>query len=356
MVCHLVRGMKARQIATSVGCLDLVGELGEELRSEGVEVTNYHRKPGLDLGLPGRIARAVGAGDHDLVHAHQYTPFFYGALAKLRRRTPLIFTEHGRFYPDEPSSKRRLFNAVFGGRADRITAVSEGVRESLRRVEGLPAERIEVIYNGVDLSDFVTDRSARREIRKSIGLPPDVEVIGTVGRLDSIKNQSLLLRSVARMHGKDGGPHLVIVGDGEEGPRLEELARELGISERVTFLGERKDVNRLLTAFDVFALTSLSEGTPMTLLEAAATRLPIVSTAVGGIPEILRDGEEALLVDGPGDESTAEGLAGAFSRVLSDPELARSLGESAERRARRDFSLDAICDRYVEMYESVTVH
>ncbi|MBI4605063.1 MAG: glycosyltransferase [Planctomycetes bacterium] len=363
MVCCLARRLRNEGLGVAIGCLDLAGELGEEMAAEGFPVDLFSRKPGLDIALPARIARTVRARRCDVVHAHQYTCFFYGVLAKLLTGTPLVFTEHGRFHPDLPSLKRRLFNRVFAGRADRVTAVSRRVRESLARVEGFDPERIEVVYNGIDVERLAAERGARERAREVLGLPLDARVVGTVGRLDAIKNHRLLLGAFKLVSERVPGALLVLIGDGPERDRLRSLAGELGIGGSARFAGQRRDAGRLLAAFDAFALSSFSEGTPMTLIEAMAASVPIVATTVGGVPEILRDGEEALLVGGtpPAFPDAASLLASehtrrfaeTLGRVLTDTPLAAALAGGALERARRELSLDAICEKYVSLYREV---
>lgn len=363
MVCHLARKLRELGNEVAVGCLDAVGDLGERLAGEGFAVEAYGRRPGFDARLIWKLRRSVRKGRFDVVHAHQYTPFFYAALAKTLTGVPLVFTEHGRFYPDLPSAKRRLFNRVFAGSANRITAVSRGVQESLVRVEGFAAERIEVVYNGIDLAKFAPRSAAGKTAARSmLGLPTQARVIGTVGRLDSIKNQPLLLHAFSLVLKRAPDAHLVIAGDGPEMEKLRTVAARLGLVDRAHFLGQRSDVDQIYAALDVFALSSFSEGTPMTIIEAMAASTPIVSTGVGGIPEIVADGEEALLVQGippavegesgPGAREYVERFAAALERVLLDPALAQKLASRGKARAHREFSLEAITARYHDIYRS----
>jgi glycosyltransferase involved in cell wall biosynthesis len=359
MVCHLARRLRVEGHDVAIGCLDLVGELGLGLEAEGFPVELYGRKPGLDLGLPGRIARAVKRRAFDVVHAHQYTCFFYGVLAKMLTGAPLVFTEHGRFYPDRPSVKRRVFNFLFSRRADRVTAVSNGVKESLRRIEGFAADRIEVVYNGIDVDRLARSAAAAKGVARSrFGVPPLAKVVGTVGRLDPIKNHALLLHAFAAVARRMDDALLLIAGEGPELDRLRALSASLDIEGRVRFLGKRSDIDQVLAALDVFALSSFSEGTPMTLIEAMAASVPIVSTAVGGVPEIVRDGVEGLLVSGTPSDLTrgdreneyVDRYAAALIRALTDPACAAELARHALARAKSDFSLDAIAERYVAIY------
>jgi glycosyltransferase involved in cell wall biosynthesis len=352
MIAALARWLHREEVGVEVGCLDLVGSLGETLRSEGVPVVCYGRRPGKDLLLPWRIAQHVRRRGVQVVHAHQMTPFVYGMLAKTITRVPLILTEHGRFHPDVSSPTRRGFNRLFASSLDRITAVSQAVRETLVAVEGFAPEAIEVIYNGIEIERFSSIGPSRGEARRQLGIPAGALVVGSVGRLHPDKNHRLLLRAAARLRSQGVDVFVVIVGDGPERAVLATLADELGVAGHTIFLGERTDVERILPAFDAFALPSKTEGTPVTLLEAMAARVPIVATAVGGIPEILQDGRDACLVTLEGENAVAE-LAAALLAVLSNPSLARETAERAFARVQRDFSAPAIFQRYLELYRDV---
>ena len=352
IIAALARWLHREGVGVEVGCLDLVGSLGEALRSEGIPLVCYGRRPGKDLLLPWRIARHVRRRGIEVVHAHQMTPFVYGMLAKTITRVPLILTEHGRFHPDVSSPTRRAFNRLFASSLDRITAVSQAVRETLVAVEDFAPNAIEVIYNGIDIERFSSVGPSRDEARREIGIPAGALVVGSVGRLHPDKNHQLLLRAAARLRSQGVDVFVVIVGDGPERAALATLAEDLGVSGHASFLGERTDVERVLPAFDVFALPSKTEGTPVTLLEAMAARVPIVAAAVGGIPEMLEDGRDARLVTTQGGDAVAD-LAAALFAVLSNPILAREIAERAFARVQRDFSAPAIFQRYLELYREV---
>lgn len=359
MACHLARRLRTRGLAVAVGCLDVVGELGLGLADDGFEVVCYGRRPGFDARLPLRIARHARRFGADVVHAHQYTPFFYGALARPLAAAGLVFTEHGRAHPDPPSRKRRAFNRVFAPLAGRVTAVSAGVRDALCSVEGFDASRIEIIPNGIELEPFAA--VTRDEARRLLSLDATTPVVATVGRLDPVKNYPLLLEAFRRLRETIPDALLLVVGDGAERARLEALAAQLGLGDSVRFLGRRRDVHRLYAAFDVFALSSFSEGLPMTVIEAMAASVPVLATDVGGIREAIRDGQDGVLLPPPPFDTDphrrseyATAFATALASLLRDEPGRKRLTAAALRRARERFSLDAVCDRYQEAYAAVT--
>jgi glycosyltransferase involved in cell wall biosynthesis len=340
---HRLRG----NLEPTVICLDAVGQLGEDLRAEGVDVVSLGRKPGRDWRVALRMARVIRERKLDVVHAHQYTPFFYAALAKLAYpRFRLLVTEHGRHYPDHVYPVRRAMNRLLLDRlADAVTACSKFSARGLCHSDGFSGARIRVIDNGVAISEYGASWNKAAAKRK-VGLEPDRRYLMHAARHHPVKDQATLLEGFAL-----AAPHLrdfdlLMVGDGPLRPALESQAARLGIADRVRFLGVRRDVPDLLRASEVFVLSSLSEAASLTLMEAMATALPSVVTRVGGNPEIARDEMEALHFD----RGDAEGLAAQLERLVRDPELARSLGMAARLRAEEHFDLDRTIAEYYRTY------
>lgn len=350
LVVETIRRLGAR-IRPTVCCLDDLGSLGAALRDEGVHVEVLGRRPGLDLRVPRRLARVLHARGVEVIHAHQYTPFFYAALAKLRLagRPRLILTEHGRHFPDVVSGRRRSFNAWALSRlADRVNAVCGFSASALASHDGFPRDRIEIIPNGVELDDF-TPGLSRDAARRAARLPDEGALIVSIARFHPVKDQATLVRGFAAAIRHVPHARLILAGDGPLKPELEQLARTLGVSGRVHFLGVRTDVPLLLQAADVFCLTSLSEAASLTVLEAMAAARPIVLTDVGGNPELVRDGHEGLLV--PRGDTDAVGAA--MVRLLTDRRLAQRLSAAAASRARSEYPLSATIGRYYQLYEEL---
>jgi glycosyltransferase involved in cell wall biosynthesis len=347
LVFETIRRLGGR-IRPVVFCLDRVGQLGEELERSGVPVIAFGRQPGLDWRLFGRLAREIRERQIDVIHAHQYTPFFYSSVAaRLARRRPrVILTEHGRHYPDIVSWKRRLANRlVFNRLADEITAVCEFSARALAEKDGFSKDRIQVIPNGIDLDRYapVTDRAA---LRRRLGLDVDRTYIIIVARFHPVKDHATLINAFARVAAQHATVDLLLAGDGPLRPDIEAQIHALGLDSRVRLLGVRSDVPDLLKASDVFTLSSVSEAASITLLEAMACGRPAVVTNVGGNPELVRDGVDGLLVA----RSDVDGFAAAFHRLLTSPALACRMGASGAARVRDHFLLSDTIQRYQEIY------
>jgi glycosyltransferase involved in cell wall biosynthesis len=336
------------RIAPTIFCLDAVGRIGEELVAEGVDLVCFGRKPGRDWAVSRRIAAAVRERDIEVIHAHQYTPFFYSALAKplCGFRPKVILTEHGRHYPDRVSPLRRAVNRLVLDRlADAVTACCRFSALGLTKTDGFAGARIAVIENGIEVEHYAPP--ADKELAKEdAGLEPDRRYLIHVARHHPVKDQPTLLRGFARAVPDLPSVDLLMVGDGPLRAELEALAVELRVPDRVKFLGIRTDIAELMRAADAFALTSLSEAASLTLLEAMASNLPAIVTNVGGNPEIVRHEREGLLVP----RGDAGACADAIRRLFRDPELAARLGGAGRERALERYQLGRTVDEYFELY------
>lgn len=331
-------------------CLDGLGSLGAELRKEGFTVEVLGRRQGLDLRCIRNLAAFLKNESVDVIHAHQYTPFFYcRAPGWMGQRPPVLFTEHGRFFPDLPSRKRMLFNRFFLRRSDRVVAVGESVKKALINNEGIPAEKIQVIYNGVRSDQFAADSDKGQQIRQQLGIAASDPVAIQVARLDPIKDHFTALRTAERIRQRLPEFRLLIVGDGPERKNVESAIRQMNMSESVRVLGQRSDIRDLLSAADLFLLTSLSEGIPVTLIEAMNAGIPVVTTAAGGVGEVVLDGETGLIAPVGSDVA----LADATVRLLNDRSLHRRFADVGRERAASLFSESAMHAAYASVFQQM---
>ena len=343
LVLELVKrlGGESRQ---AVCCLDAAGTWGEALQASGTPVTALARQPGFHPSLARRLAGVARQVDADVLHCHQYSPFVYGALARLARPgLRVVFTEHGRLSDAPPSRKRRLLNPAIARAANRIASVSHDLKRHMV-AEGLPERRIEVVHNGIDLGPEPPPDAAAN-LRRRLGLPADALVVGTVARLDPVKHLQALVEATAQLVSRGRPVHALVVGDGPDRDPLERDARARGLEHAVHFLGHRDDARAYLPGLDVYVNCSISEGISLTILEAMAAGVPVVATSVGGTPEIVTD-QVGRLVPARDPSALADALA-----VLADaPALRATLGRGARARVAEHFTIEAMTARYLTMY------
>jgi L-malate glycosyltransferase len=336
----------ADMFPTAVCCLDERGAWAGELAGCGVNVVALGRRPGFHPGLSRRVAAVARATGARVLHCHQYTPFVYGRIALVGRKDlRLVYTEHGRLSGAAPSFKRRLVNPLLGRFPGRTFAVSRELRDYMV-CSGFSRERVEVIYNGIEPCQPPAP-AQRHTARQRLGLADDCLVVGTVARLDPVKDLGTLITAFARVLTSVPSALLLIVGDGSERERLERQAATLNIASRTVFTGQRADVRELLPALDVFVNSSTSEGVSVTILEAMAAGLPVVATSVGGTPEVVVDGVTGALVPA----GSADRLAGVLTATLSDSCRRAGQGAAGRRRLEETFTMDRMLAEYLRAYE-----
>ncbi len=331
-----------------VAVLDEIGEIGECLKRDGFTVEHLHRQPGIDRACAKRLREFADREGAEILHAHQYTPFFQSMLSRgLFGRRPVVFTEHGRHFPDLPSRKRSVVNRLLLRNADRLIGCGNAVRQALIDNEGLPESRVEVIYNGVDLKSLGRPSAGARErIRAEFGYTATDFVAVLVARLHALKDHQTALRAIDEARKQIPGLRLLLAGDGDQRAAIEQTMRDRGLAQTVTLAGTRKDVANLLAASDVFLMSSISEGIPLTVIEAMAARRPVVSTSVGGLPELVEHGITGFLVASGDDASLAASLIELYRR----PDLCQRMADVAARRAGEKFSLDGMLNGYRDVY------
>lgn len=346
LVYDMARELKNRDIESSVCCLDYVGTWGEELKKGGFKVFNLERRKGLDLSILRKIKLILKEEHPDILHPHQYTPYFYTVASCFSLKRPqIVFTEHGRFFPDKLSSKRVIFNQIAKFFTDAIIGVCEFSKEALVKYEKFPKDKIEVIYNGIKIEEFLKETDVESK-RKSLGLSPSDKIIGTVGRLCLEKNHRMLIQAFGEVRKKIKEVKLLIIGDGELRPELEAFSRKMYLANDILFLGEHPDVAELMKIFDVFALSSDSEAASLVLLEAMASGLPVVATDVGGNPELVLDGETGILVE----RGNYKNFAQAIIRILQTNDLKTKMGIAGEERVIEKFTFEKMVNAYIELY------
>jgi len=314
------------------------GPIAGELAGAGIAVDRVPKRGGLDPTLVPRLVRALRRHGADVVHTHNPLPLIYGAPAARLAGAAAIHTKHG----INPGSRgHRLLRRAAAKLTHAFVAVSDTTAAQARAQRD--AATVLTIPNGIRLDRYHPDPEARAEARVELGLG-DAWVVGTVGRLDDYKNQALLVRAMAPL--LSSRVRLVIVGDGPNRAAVEAAIAALPEPRWAVMTGRRMDVPRLLPAFDVFALSSTTEGLPLVVPEAMSAGLPIITTAVGGLPDVVDHGHTGLVIPS-GDEPR---LAQALAQLERDRELATQMGQRARQVALSRYSSDRMVDAYLELY------
>jgi glycosyltransferase involved in cell wall biosynthesis len=331
-------------------CLDEPGLWATNLREKNIPVYCVWHQPGLDINMPVRLAQHFRRHRTNIIHAHQCSAWFYAALSRLLYSAPLLLLEeHGRFYPEVENQKRVLANRLIIRRlTHRFVAVSEDVKERLKKFEGLDKANIDVVYNGVnDGHNLSQEERAKR--RAELGFRLQDFVVGTVGRFDAIKNLPMLVQSVNQASKFLPSLRALLVGDGPAFGETEGLIGQLGLTEKVVLTGHREDARDLIPCFDLFVLSSFSEGTSMALLEAMASGVPVAVTNVGGNPEIVLDGRTGWVV--PSD--CADIMANTIIEAAGNPTKRCDFGLAGKRRFEKHFTFANMIENYRKIYGKI---
>ena len=326
-----------------VCALDVDGNLADELDRLRIPHHVFHRR-GLEFDVCRRLYRFIKDNQIDVVHTHHFTQLLFAALPARAAGVRIVHTEHESFSYTQKAVPRWLFRPLTR-LTDAVTVVGPEVANYFVRTAGLPRERITIIPNGVNVDRFAADRSATR---RELGLNAQDLVIGTIGRLEPEKDQKTLLEVFRLFRKANPRSRLVIVGDGSMAEELRSRANQLAIAEATLFLGYRRDVAALLAAMDVFVLTSIREGLPVSVIEAMAAGKPVVVSNIGSVHDLVRDGENGLLAP-PGDVTA---FSTALERLINDPTFAGSIGQSGRRTVEESYSLPAVIRSYEQLYES----
>jgi glycosyltransferase involved in cell wall biosynthesis len=333
--------------------VSLGGRLGCDLDclldEAGIEVRYLGKPLGFDCRMYPRLHRVLRDCRPDVVHTHLQVLRYALPSMLLLKRASLVHTVHNLAEREIEPRARRIHRYAFNHGVVPV-AVAQEVAVSLERVYGIP--RCRVVPNGIPTDSYAHPQTARAKWREKEGFRDDDVLFVCVARFSPQKNHALLLKAFAQGPASDPNAHLVLVGDGALREQLQEQAKDLGLVGRIHFLGLRTDIPDLLGAMDVFALSSDWEGNPLSVMEAMASGLPIVSTAVGGVPDLIASGREGLMVQ-PGD---VQGFSDAMAWLLRSREVRQSLGMAAAQRARENFDVSTMVRAYEELYDNLVHH
>jgi glycosyltransferase involved in cell wall biosynthesis len=316
-----------------------------QLEAGGVRFRALRRTRKVQLAPWIRLARFMRSEHVDVLHTHQFGTNVWGSVTGRLAGVPVVLAhEHSWSYEGNPV-RRFLDREVVSRAADRFIAVSREDQRRMVEVEGVDPARTLHIPLGIGDSP----RPARHSVRSELGIPADAPVLGVVGNLRSQKAHQVLIRATAELVGRWPDLRVLLAGTGPERQSLEGLVGELGLQHTVRLLGYRADVPDVLAAMDIAVCSSDFEGTPIAILEYMDAGLPVVATAVGGVPDVLDDGVQGLLVP----RRDPEALARAIAELLSDPQRATAMGAHGRERRRTEFTLGVMIRRIEDLYREL---
>jgi glycosyltransferase involved in cell wall biosynthesis len=365
-VAYLTAGLEERGYETTLvaGSLargeDSMAFVAEELGVEVVKIAELHREiaPVRDLVAAFRLARLIRRQRPHILHTHTAKAGAVGRLAAILAgdaRPPIVVhTFHGHvlrgYFDPLRTAAFTLLERSLARATTALVAVSPQVRDDLVALGVAPASRFVVVRLGVALDERVgRDGDGRDETRRTLGIGRDRFTVGWIGRMTAVKRTDDVLVAFKRLRESGVDACLCMVGDGPDRDRVERRAHELGVMRDCLFLGYQEDVARFHAAFDAFVLPSSNEGTPVTAIEALAAGRPVVATRVGGVPDIVRDGEDGFLVEAGATDELAERLA----QLAHDPGLRARMGEAARARVLPRYDVGRLIDDVDRLYRSL---
>lgn len=335
-VLDLIR-FRSHDIQPTVLCLEKKGSLGEGI--SGIRIMELGKKDGFDWELCARIRKIAKECRIDLIHTHNQAAHIYGSIAGLISGIPVVHTKHGRNKPGDRKATCR--NRLCAMISKKVVAVSLDSAQVCTEIEKVPAHKVMTIHNGIDIDAF-SSLSPSRSAGPAIS-------IGIVARLVPDKDHLTLLRSCQILSKDLSNFTLLLVGGGPLRGSLQAAAVELGIDRNVRFMGFRHDVATLLRSFDIFALSSVTEGLSLTLLEAMASGLPVVATEVGGNSEVVVQGQTGFIVPAQSPAAFAEKLL-LLSR---DSKLRLQMGRAGRKRVEERFDIRSTVRKYEALYHEL---
>lgn len=332
-------------------CLTESGAFAEQVKAPDCLVINFRKKDGNDLRLPVRLAQAARRHSLDVLHARGWATLVETTVAAVLASIPrTVYGFHGKTMNDLQGIGflRRLVQQVFIRRYSRVVTLNQQMASDFACECRLSPEHIRIITNGVDVKHF-SPREDRLGLRTRFGVPTDRFVVGTVARLDPVKNQEMIIRALHRLKAHSARPFCLLVGEGAHRPLLEAQIKTLGLAEDVRLLGYNDQIPMLLNCMDLYIQSSFYEGFSNTVLEAMACGVPVLATRVGGTADLFTDGEQGLLF--PSDDDAA--LVTLISRLVDDRILRQSIADRARRHVVEHFSVQTMVRSYEALYQEL---
>ena len=330
----------------SICCLSHPGKLSGRIKDDDVSIISLGLSGGFRPKLFFQLANIFYKQKVDVVHTHGWQTLIYSSIAAFIARVPVLINgEHGKFHLDEP--RRRVAYKIISKMVDRYITVSHSLKLELMSLLDGDKDRITIIPNGVDLKKFSSlSADEVSKCKSKLGIPINALVIGSVGRLEPVKNYQMLLSAFANLSRDEAFLHCVLIGDGILRRDLENLAFQLGVSEKVHFTGIIDNPHNIVPIFDVFVMTSINEGMSNAILEGMACGKAIVATDVGDNGKLVEDGVNGFLVK----SMDAPALESSIKLLLTDKGLRQSAGNRSRSIVAEQFDIKKMVTSYQDNY------
>jgi glycosyltransferase involved in cell wall biosynthesis len=341
LVLDLAKNLAPDKFEVQAAAVICGGPLREDFEKLGIAVKVFYKKSNLGLELIWPIYKYLKASQPDIVHTHLFGADTWGRIAAILARVPVIIsTEHN--INLNQNRLKKIIKLILSWFTAEIIAVSFGVKDYAHKIEKIKAEKIEVIYNGIDLQKFIWRGYQPIKTDK-------IEAI-TVGRLAEQKGQQYLIEALPFILQEYPNFKLNIIGTGRLEHHLKNLAQSLGVFDHIKMWGERSDVSQILSTMDIFILPSLWEGLGLVILEAQAVGLPVLACKIPGVEEVVIDNQTGLLFS-PKDPRA---ISQAVAKIISQPELAKTVVEQSRKQVEAKFALQHMVSAYTNLYLKLT--
>ena len=345
----LLPALRGRGFDVHAACLNRGGILADKLHEKDIPVHLIDKRRGPDIGAVLRLRRLLRQLDAGILNTHEYSAYFWGGTAAGPGGPVIVSTIHAEAGWHSPA-KHLAVSGMLRGRTAAYVAVSEVVADSIARKERVPRRKITVIPNGVDLSRLKVSGNKRKELRRKYGIPAEVAVAGMAGRCSAEKGGEYFLRAVAEVNARGLPLYALLAGEGPEKSRWERLAAESGIGGKAVFAGPVSGIGAFMQMFDFLVCPSIEESFGLAAIEGQAAGVPVIATCVGGVPEVLNNESDAILVP----PRNAGAIASAVMRLSAETGLKEKLVEAGKVNVMKRFTIERAADLYGKLYIRLT--
>lgn len=353
VVLTLSQTMAADGIQPIIGCItnlsDAKPEFGIIAESLGLKAVYINLKGKFDPSFFWKTNSIVKKYNITVIHTHGYKTTLLGFIIAKMNNIPIVVTQH--LWSGAKSFKLKMYiklEALIMRFIPTVVAVSEQIKKEIIK-NGVSPQKVTVIDNGINIDKYCKSDDFSSNLKLQLNLPDKALIVGTLARLSKQKGINYLLEAAKIILEKASNTHFLIVGDGPLRNELHDFAEDLGIFENIHFLGFRTDCEKLLKIMDIFVLSSIDEGLPMALLEAMATKKPVVVTSVGSIPKVIKNNENGFLVEPANSKELAEKII----YLLNNEQKRKEFSEQAFEVVVNNYSSEAMCKEYLKVYDEI---